>query len=258
MIMATAKDSDAAGVDQRELAQQLFREFYAQCFWHWKPDLQVTDDVVPRIIDGLKRHGGRKGLLAAAQLAGEKTPKAGRNGESLRLDWCFDSAFRFFPVQSDPDFGYCLHRADLATNKVLALAGRQEIRDFLDIMYLHQTYLSLGAICWAASGKDEGFTPWSLLEMARRHVKFRNGDLESGNLDQEHLARPLSLLDLKQQWQEAVAQAEQWFAKLPSGEAGCLYLAASGEPFTPDPQSPEYVKTVRHIGSVRGAWPQIS
>jgi hypothetical protein len=48
--------------------------------------------------------------------------------EHVRLDWTTDSAFRFFPVQPDEDFGYCLHMADLATNKVLALAGRAEIR----------------------------------------------------------------------------------------------------------------------------------
>jgi 5'-nucleotidase len=50
-----------------------------------------------------------------------------RGDDHLRLDWCYDSAFRFFPVQPDEEFGYCLHRADLATNKVLALAGRGDV-----------------------------------------------------------------------------------------------------------------------------------
>ena len=67
-----------------------------------------------------------------------------RDGEHVRLDWSFDSAFRFFPAQSDEDFGYCLHPADLATNKVLALVGRSEIRDFLDTLQLDEGYLSLG------------------------------------------------------------------------------------------------------------------
>src|SRR4051794_10459985 len=29
--------------------------------------------------------------------------------DRLRLNWTTDSAFRFFPVQRDEDFGYCLH-----------------------------------------------------------------------------------------------------------------------------------------------------
>src|SRR5262249_44234895 len=59
-----------------------------------------------------------------------------RRGEDrLRLDWAHDSAFRFFPVLPDELFGYCLHPADLAVNKVLALAGRIEFRDFLDTLY---------------------------------------------------------------------------------------------------------------------------
>jgi len=41
-----------------------------------------------------------------------------RGEDRVRLDWTTDSVFRFFPVQQDEEFGYCLHRADLATNKV--------------------------------------------------------------------------------------------------------------------------------------------
>jgi hypothetical protein len=51
-----------------ELARRLYREFYAACFWHLKPDLVVTEEVIPIILHGLRTHGGRRGLLAAAQL----------------------------------------------------------------------------------------------------------------------------------------------------------------------------------------------
>ena len=57
-------------------------------------------------------------------------------GESLRLEWAQDSAFRFFPVQADPMSGYRLHEADAATGKCLALAGRTEARDFVDMLHL--------------------------------------------------------------------------------------------------------------------------
>jgi len=176
-----------------------------------------------------------------------------RGEDTLRLDWASDSAFRFFPVQPDPEFGYCLHRADLATNKALALAGRSAIRDYIDILHLHESYLSLGAICWAACGKDPGFNPWSLLEMTKRHVHFRQDDLA-----QETLARPLDLTDLKRKWIDAVDQAEAWFNQLPTAEAGCLYLTPTGEPHTPDPSSPSFPTVMRHYGSVRGAWPTLA
>ena len=51
-----------------ELARQLFREYYARCFWHLKPDLVVNESTLPIIIKGLCAHGGRSGMLAAARL----------------------------------------------------------------------------------------------------------------------------------------------------------------------------------------------
>lgn len=106
--------------------------------------------------------------------------------ENLRLEWAQDSAFRFFPVQADPLSGYRLHEADAATGKCLALAGRSESRDFVDMLHLDSTYLPLGALVWAACGifqfvsriaegdteKDPGYTPDLLLEHANRHACY--------------------------------------------------------------------------------------
>ncbi len=173
-----------------------------------------------------------------------------KGNEELRLDWGVDSPFRFFPVQADAEFGYCLHPADLATNKILALAGRSEIRDFVDILYLHETYLGLGAMSWAACGKDQGFTPWSLLEFARRHLRFRDEELAG-----ERTSRPLRLVDLKESWMKAVDQAEAWFGQLPAADLGCLYLDKSLQPFMPDPRAADFAEVIRHFGSVGGSWP---
>jgi hypothetical protein len=72
------------------------------------------------------------------------------------LEWVYDSAWRFYPVEPDPELGYRLHYFDAATNKLLALSGRAEPRDFVDALHLHRTYLSLGTLACAAAGKEGG------------------------------------------------------------------------------------------------------
>jgi hypothetical protein len=176
-----------------------------------------------------------------------------RGEDRLRLDWSHDSAFRYFPVQPDPDFGYCLHPADLAVNKILALAGRTEIRDFLDMLYLDGTYLGVGAMAWAACGKDPGYTPPLLLDLMNRHARFQESDLKG-----EHLARPVDFRELKKQWLAARERAEVLCSRLPAEELGCLYLDTDNRPVTPDPDNPGFPGLKRHWGSVRGAWPKIS
>src|SRR6266480_28551 len=81
-----------------------------------------------------------------------------RGGEVLEIDWAADSAFRYFPIERDAQLGWRLHLFDVATNKALALSARTETRDYVDIVELHKTY-PLAAICWAACGKDPGFSP---------------------------------------------------------------------------------------------------
>jgi hypothetical protein len=63
----TATDTDAR---QRrvELARQAFREFSAQCFWSYDPDLVVTEQHIPFIIRELRHNGGHKGYRVAAEL----------------------------------------------------------------------------------------------------------------------------------------------------------------------------------------------
>lgn len=248
---------------QVDLANLLFREFRIRCFWHSPPDLVITEDMIPFVVKGLRTHGGHRGFMLAAKLEAEEQwticnegfyqAAVNKHGEQIRLDWTTDSAFRFFPVQEDPEFGYCLHQADLATNKLLALAGRTEIRDFLDVLQLDREYLGLGATVWAACGKDPGYTPALLLDQANRHSRFTESDLKG-----EHLARPVDLKALKMEWLEAKRRAEQLFAQLPAEELGCLYLNRNNRPVTPDPSGSEFATLMRHRASNRGAWPKIT
>ena len=51
-----------------ERAQLLFEQNHAQCFWHMRPDLVVTETDIPAIVQGLRTHGGRDGFLATEEL----------------------------------------------------------------------------------------------------------------------------------------------------------------------------------------------
>jgi len=175
------------------------------------------------------------------------------NEEQLKIEWAQDSAFRFFPVQEDELCGYRLHDADAAVNKVLALAGRDEVRDFVDVLHLHAAYVSLGTMTWAACGKDPGFTPAFLLDQVSRHIGYTQSDL-----DRLHLREPLDLRTMKQNWLGALDNARRLVAALPPDEVGCLYLDSYQNPVTPDPTSDQFAALTRHRGSIRGAWPTLS
>lgn len=66
--MNETKASVQDSAKRLELAQELYREFYALCFWHMKPDLVVTDELIPIVLKGLRTHGGRRGMMAASRL----------------------------------------------------------------------------------------------------------------------------------------------------------------------------------------------
>jgi hypothetical protein len=175
-----------------------------------------------------------------------------KGGQATKLEWAYDSAFRFFPVQPDAELGFVLHPLDGAINKVLALAGRGELRDYLDVLFLHRNVLHLGALAWAACGKDAGFTPQFLVEEAQRLAHYPASRLES-----LLLREPVDLVACKREWLQALAGARALFNQLPPEEIGCLYLNAQNHAVTPDPSAPEFSQLRRHPGSVRGAWPAI-
>jgi hypothetical protein len=49
-------------------AQELFRQFHARCFWHYRRDLEINSDNMFLVAEGLRKYGGREGLRAAEEL----------------------------------------------------------------------------------------------------------------------------------------------------------------------------------------------
>jgi hypothetical protein len=71
------------------------------------------------------------------------------------------------------------------------------------------------------------------------------------------LREPVDLVECKRLWLAAAAEANALFLKLPPEEIGCLYLDASGQASTPNPDAPTFPLLCRHFGSLSGAWPAI-
>ncbi len=178
-----------------------------------------------------------------------------RGEEATRVDWAHDSAWRFMPLVRDPLGGLLLHPVDLAVNKVLAVAGRDEPRDFVDILFVHREVLALAALCWAAVGKDPGFTPLSLLELLKRRGRYRPEDF--ARLD---LAEPFDLTDAKATWLDALARADTFVRERPPDEIGCLYYSTRKRRFVVPrgDQDLEKQEIVRHFGTPGGVLPRMA
>ena len=170
-----------------------------------------------------------------------------------RVDWAHDSAWRFMPLVRDPVGGWLLHPVDLAINKTLAFAGRDEPRDFVDMLFAHETILPVGALCWAAVGKDPGFTPLSLLELLKRRSRYRPEDF--ARLD---LVAPFDLVGAKTLWLAALADAEEFMRGRPPTEIGCLYWSPVRAGFVmPTPAGDDAGAVQPHYGAPGGVLPQL-
>ena len=178
-----------------------------------------------------------------------------RAEQTTRIDWAHDSAWRFMPLVRDELGGFLLHPVDLAVNKVLALAGRDEPRDFVDILFVHRSMLPLAAACWAAVGKDLGLTPLSLLELLKRRGHYRNEDFARLNLVEQ-----FDLVRAKETWLAALAEADAFVRERPPGEYGCLYYSTVQQEFVlpiGDASSPDQ-EILPHFGTPGGVLPRVA
>lgn len=174
--------------------------------------------------------------------------------QATLVDWAHDSAWRFMPLVQDEMGGRVLHEVDLGINKVLALAGRDEARDFVDILYAHEHIMPLGAMVWAAPSKDPGFSPASLLDQLKRRGRHRPEEIARLGL-----AEPFELPEAKSAWRAALTSAADFIRERPHEEAGCLYYSPNrGRFVTPAPGIPLRDQgLVTHFGQPGGILPRV-
>lgn len=177
--------------------------------------------------------------------------------EAVLLQWVRDSAFRFFPLVQHPDLGLILHPFDLATNKVLALVGRLEVRDWVDTIECGDRLQPLGYLAWAACGKDPGFSPLALLEHAGRSARYSTEEVQT-----LAFAGPTpDAGDLSRRWRFQLDAARATVAALPAAQAGKCVLDQEGKLLRAAPASLTSTFVEHELqfqsGAIRGAFPQI-
>ena len=180
-----------------------------------------------------------------------------RGADTVLIQWTRDSAFRFFPLVEDETLGLALHPFDLATNKVLAMAGRLEPRDWVDVLECHEKIQPFGYLAWAACGKDPGFNPLSLLSEARRSGRYSQAELDELSFDGKIPDAGV----LGSRWHAVLKEAEQLCRLLEEAESGVCVLEKDGNLCHRSPADlPSALAEGRllfHRGSIKGAFPVV-
>lgn len=114
--------------------------------------------------------------------------------ESTIIHFALDSPFRFeHPSDSNEFPGIKIDSLiDIATNKLLALFGRAELRDFIDIYFLVKEHFSKEELIKKAGQKDPGFDLyWLGIAMERLNT------FSEGSPDMHLLTLPCTMNKLK-------------------------------------------------------------
>lgn len=91
-------------------------------------------------------------------------------GERVKIDFAFDTPFRLQPTITDPAYGIRLDNlTDMASNKLAALFGRSESKDFVDIYFICQELMPFATLYEQANQKHVGMTHY-WLALAMRNV----------------------------------------------------------------------------------------
>lgn len=196
-------------------------------------------------------------VRAVRERVGFVEAEVSREEQTVLMQWARDSAYRFFPLVQHPELGLTLHAFDLATNKVLALVGRLEARDWIDVIACDQRLQPLGYLAYAACGKDPGFSPAAILEHAARTARYSQAEIQS-----LAFAGPApDAGELSRTWHALLEEARRIVDLLPVEEAGTCVLGTGVELYRGGAANlrtalQEHAITFHH-GRIRGALPRL-
>jgi hypothetical protein len=143
-----------------------------------------------------------------------------------KIQWIQYSGYNFYQPVPDPEFGWRLHFADLAVNKVLAAATRRQPRDLVDLYLVHAFIMPLWHAVWAAGGKDVEMTPEKAIERIRYHSQYAPDEFRNSVF----AADSANIPDMISQVRTALDEAEKIAKLLPPATVGNLIVNALGRP----------------------------
>lgn len=180
-----------------------------------------------------------------------------RGAQAVAAQWVCDSAYRFFPLVEHPDFGLVLHTLDLATNKLLALVGRVEVRDWIDMIECADRLQPLGYLAWAACGKDPGYGPALILAEAGRSARHSQDEVDELAFE----GPPPDAAQLSRRWAVQMRLAREVIERLPPEEVGRCVLLRDASLFAGTASELEVAlrsgEVCFHPGRIGGAFPTI-
>jgi hypothetical protein len=149
----------------------------------------LTADAVDRLVPAVERALQDAGFVVHHV---QRNPGFARlivesGDDRTELDLGADA--RLFPMEPGR-LAPTLTSEELAVDKVLAVFGRAEARDFVDLMALEPRY-GLDRLCALATGKDRGFTPALFAEMLDRFPRLRQDEFGIDAQEYEQLAREI-------------------------------------------------------------------
>ncbi len=149
------------------------------------PSAVEVDQIVP-IVEraltdaGLSVHRIREG-------SGFYRLEVSQAGDVTEVD--FGADFRLLPIEQGP-LGPTLAGEELAINKVLAVFGRAEARDFVDLSALTERY-GLEHLMRRASEKDPGFDTQVFAEMLTKFERLPRDEFEISDQEYQRLVRTI-------------------------------------------------------------------
>ena len=158
--------------------------------------------------------------------------------DASRVEWNEADRERFLPVMEDETFGWILHRADLAVQKLIAAASRRKPRDAVDVLLIDRLHAPLAIFAIAAPAKLGSVSPTRVLD---RVLEIANGhpmaDYEALDLDRDDM--PFAIGDVKLALADRLDAARRLVVEgCPTAVAGRLYLdPETGAVAVPLPES---------------------
>jgi hypothetical protein len=149
------------------------------------PSAVQVDRIVPVAEEAFKEAGFS--VKRVREGSGFYRLEVSHDGDVTEVD--FGADFRLLPMEQGP-LGPTLAGEELAINKVLAVFGRAEARDFVDLSVLTKRY-GLEQLMRRAFEKDPGFEPRVFRDMLTRFERLPRDEFEISDQGYERLVETI-------------------------------------------------------------------